>query len=804
MKKILEMKLFGLMIMLLVILSSAQAAMIVNVVSDEFSLESPYPVDNVKACQCSTRTDILEINNIGDFQAVFKVEIYSPIKDLITLSEDTFTLSPKDEKNVYVHIKAPCDASLNTFYVAKVSTDYGRSKEIYKMIISKPCQNIRFTSKVLNNGSILPGETATIKIDLQNVADFQDTFRIMPEAYSDFTVLSEKEVTLAPDEQKTIYADISLPLSVYGKISYPFTITSDNAKNSVKGFESFTIEKDYDYVMKTDETEINACEDVVTQVPVTFTNLAKIPNKYYLYLTAPGFAKLDQNVVSLEAEKEGSVNLVISPTLKDVGAYNMILSAGTEYGDTNKDKSFKLNVNHCFDSEATLESQTSLVNEKACCGQKIYTLNIRNNGMFEEAYEIQVDSPGWATVKEEDRFVRIKPSQNVNIPVIVDFPCADEKQTSFIVVKQLNQPYQTHEIRMDLESLSQRTCYNIEMLQDKYRINYDTQSIPMLLESTGMRGGTYKLELGELDSRFVYLDQNTIDFNPGEIKVLHIIPRNYSTYKQGTYLNRLTLTIGLVDNQTGIRYDRQFWVVLRDKSFISKAIDYIRNFNYSRIGWCGLLTIILVLLVIALIIIVTYMRLKKDYKIKRIRASMMKKIKMVNIILIFLLIISILTLVLIGNPNTGRFYEQSQKQILNSSLYHEWKENMPYQIDLKKYFADPDLDVLSFTSSQPNHINVRIDGSLATLTPEHNWAGEEKIVFTANDKKGGVTDSPIMVLKVLKKQPVGPMAYWNTYCTHINIVLFVILILLVLLWFDVLEEKGYNYYNPNKNNDRRR
>ena len=799
MEKILEMKLFGLIVMLLVLLSSTQAAMIVNVVSDEFSLESPYPVDNVKACQCSTRTDVLEINNVGDFKALFKVEIFSPTKDLITLSEDTFTLVPGDDKKVYVHIKAPCEAPLNTFYVARVSTDYGRSKEIYKEVVSKQCQNIKFTSKVLNEGSILPGETVAIKIDLQNVADFQDTFRIMPEAYGDFTAISEKEVTLAPDEEKTLYMYISFPLSTYGKISYPYIISSDNGKNSIRGFESFTIEKDYDYVMNTEEPEINACEDVTKEFPITFINLAKTPNKYYLYLTAPGFAKLSQNVLELESEKQGSVNLVINPALKDVGTYNLVLSAGTEYGDMNKDKSFKLNVNHCFDSEATLESQAALITDKTCCGQRIYTLNIRNNGMYEEAYEIIIDSPGWASVKEEDRFVRIKPSQNINIPVTVDFPCVDAKQTSFVIVKQLRAPYQAHEIRLDLESLSQRTCYNVELLQDKYRINYDAQSIPMLLQSTGLRGGTYNLRLGELDSRFVYLDQETMEFNPGDIKVLHVIPRDYSSYKQGTYLNKLTLTVSLVDQETGIRYDRQFWIVLKDKSFISKAIDYIRNFNYSRIGLCGIVTIIFVLLVIALIIIVAYLRLKKDYKMKRVRASMMKKIKVVNIVLIFLLIISILTLVLIGNPNTSKFYEETQAPTTNSSLYHEWKQNMPYQVDLKKYFTDPDLDVLSFTSSQPNHINVKIDGTLVTLTPEHSWAGEEKIVFTANDKKGGVTDSPIMTLRVLKKEPVGPMAYWNTYCTHVNIVLFIIIILLVLLWFDVIEEKGYNYYNPRKN-----
>jgi hypothetical protein len=798
MRKMLNIKFVLLIVMLAVLMSPVQAALIVNKVTDEFSLESPYPVDNVKACQCSQRADILEIKNIGDFKALFRVEIYSPVKDIITLSDEAFTLSPGDENKVYVYIKAPCDQPLNAFYVARVTTDYGRSKEIYKEVVSKSCQNIKYTSQVMNT-KILPGDIVTIKIDLQNVADYTDTFKITPDAYADYTVISEKEVSLAPDETKTIYLYVKYPISSYGNILYPFTISSEKGKNSVKGVESFTIERDYDYTLKTDELEVSTCEDVTKEISITFKNLAKTSNRYYLQLTAPGFVKLNQDSVVLKGEEEGQVKLIVNPTQKDVGEYNLMLSTRTEYGDMLKDKNFKLKVNDCFDSKVTLAEWEDQVTDKACCGHKTYTLNIRNDGMYEEAYEVIVDSPGWVSVSEENRFVRVKPSQNVNIPVDINLPCVDAKQTSFVMVKQLKAPYQSHEIKVSLESVSPRSCYNVDLLQDKYRINYDTNSISMLLQNNGLKGGTYKLKLGELDSRFVYLEEDTMEFQPGEIKVVHVYPRNYSGYNQGTYLNKLTLTMTLVDQDIDIRYDRQFWVVLKDKNFFTKAIDYVLNFNYSRMGWCGLVTLILLGLTVLMIILVIYLRFKKDLKVKRIKASVMKKIRIVNIVLILLLILGILTLVLIGSPNTGKFYEDSKKELFNSSLFHEWKQNTPYQIDIAKYFSDPDMDSLKFTSSQPDHIDVRIEGSIATLRPEHNWAGEEKIVFTANDKKGGVTDSPLMTLRVLKKQPAGILAYWNTFCVHINLVLVIILILLVLLLVDVIEEKGYNHYNPNKN-----
>ena len=781
------------------LVSTAQAELIINKVTDEFSVESPYPVHNLKACQCSKRTDILEIKNIGDFEALFKVEIYSPIKDLITLSDDTFELTPGEDNKVYVYIEVPCDEPLNTYYTAVVRTNYGRSKEIYKEVVSSKCQSIKFENKVVN-GQILPGEITTIQIDLQNVGDFTDTFKITPELYKEFTVLSQDEVSLAPDEQKKVFMYVKFPLSQYGKIDFPFTITSEKSQNIVRGVQSFSIERDYDFSIKTDALEMDACEDVSKEAKLTITNLANTPNKYYLQLIGPSFVKLSQDSFELEAGKENTVSIIITPTEKEIGAYDLVLKARTEYGDMYKEKSFKLRVNKCFASGATLEGYNEIVSDKACCGEKIFTLNIRNDGLYEEAYEITTDSPGWVSVAEENRFIRLKPSQNINLPVKLSFPCVDAKQTSFIIMKQLRAPYQTHEIKVELESVTQRTCYNVNLLQDKYRINYETKSIPMLLQNTGLRGGTYKLELGELDSRFVYLDEETMSFEPGETKVLHVYPRNYTAYNEGTYLNKITLTMSLLDDKLDIDYQRQFWVVLRDKDFISKAIDFLRNFNYSRIGWCGLLTLILLGVAGIMLIIVAYMRFKPDLKMKRIKASRMKIIRVVNIILIFLLILSILALILIGNPKTERFYEQPSQN--KTGLTHEWKQNTDYQVSLEQYFADPDLDVLSYTSSQPDHVDVKISGNIATLRPEHNWAGEEQIVFTANDKKGGVTDSPIMTLKVLKKQPVGLLGYWNAYCTHINIVLFIVFILLVLLFFDIVEEKGYTYYNPRKNRKR--
>ncbi|MBN1792462.1 hypothetical protein JW826_02150 [Candidatus Woesearchaeota archaeon] len=780
-------------LMLVLTLSLVQAALLVNVVTDEFSIESPLPVRNVKACECGMRTEIIEVTNLGDFKTLFNAEIFSPLADQISLSRTSFSLAPGEKTRIHAYINAPCDTSISSFYMVKVSTNYGRSKELYKEFTSQRCQNIKFTSNMLNE-TIYPGETAQIEIELQNVAEFEDTFKIMPTANVPFAYMSRDTVTLEPDEKTKVILFTKLPVSVYGQINQPFVINSEKGRNSAEGFESYEIIKDYDYAIKTEEFEINVCEDVTSKKIISFENLAGTANEYYLSIKAPYFVNLSQDALSLNAYENDSITMNIAPSQHDIGEYEVVLSAQSKYGEMAKEKYFKIKVNDCYGSEAGFEDGASTATDKACCGEKEYEFTLTNRGTYEEVYQLSVDSEGWVSLDESDEYVRLRPSQSAVVKVKAELPCTDSEKISFITIKQLKAPYQTHELRLDLESLSERSCYNVELLQQSYAINYESNSIPLLLKHTGLKGGVYDLELGELQSKFISLEENETKFEPGEMKVIHVTLDNQSGYEAGTYLNKLSLTITPEDKD--IDYDRQFWIVLKDKSFLAKVWEYITNFNYTRIGVCGLASLVLLAILICTSALVVYLRTDKDLKIKRIKASQIKKLRMLNIALVALLLAGLLLLVLLGSPDESRFYESASNE--TSPLFHEWKQSTAYKIDVDQYFTDPDLDILSYTASQPNHIQVRIDNGFATLTPEHGWSGTEHIVFTANDNKGGMTDSDVMTLSVIKKRPMSFMDFWNLYCKQVNITLLMLILLTCLMITDVVEEKGYKRYLPNR------
>ncbi|TKJ17302.1 hypothetical protein CEE44_02080 [Candidatus Woesearchaeota archaeon B3_Woes] len=78
----------------------------------------------------------------------------------------------------------------------------------------------------------------------------------------------------------------------------------------------------------------------------------------------------------------------------------------------------------------------------------------------------------------------------------------------------------------------------------------------------------------------------------------------------------------------------------------------------------------------------------------------------------------------------------------------KWDEDTKQIINLTKYFLDPDMDELYYTTTELQNIRIVYEEGNAILIPKRNWYGSEFVIFTANDMKGGKVDSNLIKLTV--------------------------------------------------------
>jgi PGF-pre-PGF domain-containing protein len=112
--------------------------------------------------------------------------------------------------------------------------------------------------------------------------------------------------------------------------------------------------------------------------------------------------------------------------------------------------------------------------------------------------------------------------------------------------------------------------------------------------------------------------------------------------------------------------------------------------------------------------------------------------------------------------------------------HQTWKQNQEHTLDLGKYFKDPDGDVLTFTATRTEHIDVTIVGDKAVLTPDFGWSGTEQTVFMADDGKGGISKSNKVSLTV--EAPVIPSS-WKRYSGPVFVIALIIVVILALILY---------------------
>ena len=78
-----------------------------------------------------------------------------------------------------------------------------------------------------------------------------------------------------------------------------------------------------------------------------------------------------------------------------------------------------------------------------------------------------------------------------------------------------------------------------------------------------------------------------------------------------------------------------------------------------------------------------------------------------------------------------------------------WDEDSNLEIDLSKYFKDPDIeDILTYSVSDADHISATFQGAKVKLIPEKDWFGNEIVTFTAEDDEKANVESNEVVLTV--------------------------------------------------------
>lgn len=740
-------QIFKIIFMIMLVMPFAQAGLVVNKYTNDFTLESPYN-EQIKTCACESKSDLLLIKNNGNFQDNYFVEVISPVAEWITIPETEFSLAPGHEKELVVYIEAACDIVGEYEYTIRVVSAYGRVENLHRTIRNDICQNLIV--------DVNPEEATTnyctavdFNVTIENPSAFAEEYHINYGKYDQF-INSNKAIYLLPNQEKIIPGSILLPCEFYGTHKIPIIVTAEKNNLEVRDGFVLNVENQFDHSI-TANTEEKLCSRVTQEIPITIKNELDVSNEYSITLKGTKFVDVKNKERSFELEGLESKKIILeaNPNNKDLGDKKLEVIVTSKLGDVSKSKIIDLKVNECFDFNMALPEVSG------CCGEKEYAINIRNDGLTTETYNIELDAPEW--VIAEEKTISLNPGENKDVNILINMPCIDET-FEFPVTVILNSHPEVRETKtLVVNTQTERTCHMVAIENDEFFIK-ESGVVNFVLEHQGSEGGLYSLEisdeLGDLEETF--------KLYPGETKEF-----NYSvTGNKGRHI--VQPKINIKTDLESIDYIEHLGIELIPES---KIIKFFRWFG--TLGYCQWSALILLLIAIGAAIFTISARGKELTRLAITR-------KVLGLILIVLMIAIALTPVkgpvLLGPESPEDFF-----------LVLEPNGNAI--IDIEGSFIDADGDSLSYSATQPENLHISFDGSIMTVIAEEGFSGVDSLVIVADDGKGGVEESPELLIYVMKEKELSTAEWWSRYCAPINLSLLLLVALILFIATFLMIEK---------------
>lgn len=748
------LNLFILALIALSVIGSASAEIIVTRYDHNAFFDSPYQTTRV--CGCGSATDYFTLENVGDFPANFQFTLESEA-DWIQMQREYQYLQPGEKTQIAVTLTPACGVETDTSYRIYAQSQFGRFRAVDRQVTAHTCESINFHLEQAHD-EILPCETNEFSLTVQNTATFTDTYYIDSDPE---TEIEQRTLELAPGESETVQASRTLSCDVSGPQEVNFYVTSKVSENFHEKTARYDINRDYEFQLAPVGTQ-DVCAEVSSETEILITNIAQTPNTYFLSVDKD-YASLSEAEFDLQPGLSKRVKLTVEPTEAHVGEQNVQLTARTENGDLVKTLDVPYEVSDCY--EHTLHAVPAA--NTVCAGMTNFTIQLANRGDTTERYSLQSDGDLFSQLSAKD--VVLRPGERADILLNVGIPDMDADWTVNVHTEQT--PGISSSIAIPITSVSNAACTEIQPTVTEFEVHPDHEVIPIILEHRGIEAATYELSYeGDLFT----LAEESIFLAPGEQGTIHLVTEDKAAdLSLGEHVQKFTAT------SHRAQYRDDFEIEVEKRTLWDRFVERAAFGQAGQTDWCFIVVVILTIIA-ALMLIGLLLSLVGFIDFELGAAAFNAKSGWQSVLLLIALIA--LVAAAIAGTQTGDaqevMYEEPFQGSNYSQLYHEFAEGETYRLDLDRYFIDPDNeDALSFADNQPEHLDIKYEGSTATIRHERGFTGQDKVVFTAIDQEGATADSPIMSINVIGKVRTTFGQFVADYCLMIAWLLVMIMAL---------------------------
>ena len=350
-------------------------------------------IDTIISIQSACPKDIVKfefnLNNVGDYQDIYNLNVEGQIKDWISLSESSVILNSKEKKTVYAYATVPQDTLGGYgFTVVAKSVSTGEVSSRDASINVEGCYD--YNMEVGNNYySICEHSQEIAPIIIQNKGTVPNTFQLSLSGPA-WANLDKKELNIEKSAGSTSNLVLTPDYGVEG--NFDVTVKVVPQKGILEGTSVFNIDvrKCHSLAIDVLKSEDAICNSASNVYDLIVKNSGEVDKNVKLELTAPEWVTLKElGPFSLKPGETRTVGLDVHPTIAQAGENNIVIKAvALDDSKVQAEDQIKIrivSIEECYGPELKIENTNVDVSRD---GSATVPITIENKGLGKGMYEI--------------------------------------------------------------------------------------------------------------------------------------------------------------------------------------------------------------------------------------------------------------------------------------------------------------------------------------------------------------------------------------------------------------------------------
>lgn len=730
----------------------------------------------ISGFQCSPSQNTITITNTGTETSTYLLFSEGRTSDWTAFSPDFFTLAPGQSKTVQELITIPCDAEEGTHYIdVVIQSDTIEKVLSHELIVRKP-QNIQLIPEVFEQ-SILPCGSAEFSFTLHNPGLFTETYTLEVDNEIKETLLSHDSVTLDSKENQTIFVRVN-PQNC--------RLAGDFNPVLVVKTEKSSLIAEIDMFLQVNKTGIASIAEGVSTIKTTYAAQQAeitIENKgdkritYTLLIDGPDWVRVEPSEVTVDRNDRETVRLIMTPDESTIpGKHSITLTATADETGVDYTKTFTIKLKGNRFVDKVLDEYLPFT----IAGITILTVLLILLGVGIKKY----NSPEAKAKREEKRAQKEEKKRQKQEEKERKREEKERERLELEREKERVKREHERELKKEYKLVAKKDIVKGKKLPSKFGLKLTL--IFLILVILGITASQWNAIVQNLGSAILGVallvgiiivrraerarktskkwklvlanEQNTLNTKwkkglktisftiSSPVEKLKVLTKKIKAKDApGKVYQAFNVQHNIADDEISeARYNfavKRSW--LRKHNIQPSTVKLVQE----KAGkWRGVSTRIT----------------RSDEKFVHYEAKtsgfgtlaitgkpQKKKTKPLRALgytglgVLLVLVIVLALSFFIPTTQTPRVTQGIPDQV--------WAQDTQHSLDLNPYFKDPDGDKLEFRVTKTKNVDVTItNDGIAVFTPLPGWSGIEKVVFTADDGKGGTAQSNPVRLVVRK------------------------------------------------------